>query len=132
PNTHHKRGLLTWIRQLDDERNKIVHWAIVNNVSTGTARSILSLKKPNFWADVSAEEIGISELQEFVRKADFVSRSLNMLAMFISGQYTDMMRQPWEGIFQQPCLYPPPDTHPLYPGYKAHDIRSSEAFIFTD
>jgi hypothetical protein len=131
PNTHNKRGLFTWIRQLDDERNKIVHWAIVNNISTDGlgAKSILSLKKPNFWADNSAEEIRISELVEFVRKADFVHRSLNMFGMFISGQYAEALREPWQEIFQQPCLYPPPDTHPLYPSYKGPETphQPSEA-----
>jgi hypothetical protein len=28
-------------------------------------------------------------------------------------------KQPWLDIFQQPIVYPPPDTHPLSPNYKA-------------
>jgi hypothetical protein len=50
PGTHNKRGLFTWLRQLDADRNKIVHWAVVNNVAIEgeTAKSTLSLRKPNF------------------------------------------------------------------------------------
>lgn len=125
PNTPNRRGLMTIIRQLDSRRNEIVHWHTINEVSVkgGKAVGNLRLGKPNFWTwTPESPEISVAEMQEFHAKADFVWRSLNMFLM-ITGEMAQKMDaeklKTWREICQQPCIYPPPDNHPLAPKHEA-------------
>jgi hypothetical protein len=123
-------GLITLIRQLDDERNRIVHWHPVQKID-GTKSSEVLLP-PHFWHRApTAVPITIESLTAFAQKASFVHRSIAMFYAFTTMQ--DRLRtdtkQTWLEIFARPALYPPSNTHPLSLNYKAPETppRSSEA-----
>lgn len=129
------KGLFSILKRLDQRRNEIVHWHTVvemNMTPTGQFDRH-HLSPPNFWAwTPEVQEIGPDELREFTAQADFVTRSLNMFDMFASGlldKNSPEAARTWREIFQQPCTYPPPDTHPLSPNYAApkNPPQSSEA-----
>ena len=124
PNTPHRKGLFSLIRQLDQRRNEIVHWHTVNHIHLGDGgeqTSYLDLAPPNAWAfKTDQPRMGVTELQEFCAKADFVARSIGSFFALTSGTIpadSDSAKT-WLDIFQQPCTYPPPDTHRLSPNYK--------------
>jgi hypothetical protein len=119
-------GLLALIRQLDDERNRIVHWQTVRNFSKddgGTQTSFEQLMKPEFWFREPAAaptSIQVDDLRAFIGKTDFVTRSVVMFRGFTAeASFPESARRIWAEIFQQPVSYPPPDTHPLSPNYRA-------------
>jgi hypothetical protein len=83
PNAPHKRGMFTIIRQLDQSRNEIVHWHI--GFTRGKAPGI-GLTKPTMWPLVEPNypSISVQDLIQFVDKADFIHRSLNIFFVLIS------------------------------------------------
>jgi len=118
PNTPNKKGLFTLLRQIDTSRNEIVHWHVAQNVTwvNDVGVATLSLVKPNFWTLTSdSPSITEDDLNAFASKADFVARSINMFSLVASGAYPEQAGElsTWHGIFQQPCIYPPPEGHPL-------------------
>lgn len=120
PGTPHKKALLTLIRQLDSSRNEIVHWHVLKEVFVdgGAWTSELKLMRPHAWAfDTEAQTITLANMRAFSEKAEFVSRSLTMFRMFVGGTLRSDAPdwQAWHDIFQQPCTYPPSDSHPLAP-----------------
>jgi hypothetical protein len=113
PNTPNRRGLVHLLRDIDAFRNKIAHWVLAATISAEGAR--LGLVRPNIWADESSEQITTEDIVSFIEKADWVSRSVNTMAVYLkntAGQDQDW-RRTWHGIFQQPCTYPPTTDHPL-------------------
>jgi hypothetical protein len=110
-------GLFALLQQLTTTRNFIVHWATAISVQRGAELLI----PPNVWGFKDDQRsLSIQDLEEFSRKASFVSRSLNMFNLIAGGQWpADVEQSPWPDIFQQPCTYPPSDSHPLSPNYKA-------------
>jgi len=126
-NPHHKNGLLRLIRQLDGRRNEIVHWHGQLNIAFAgeSYTTTEALVPPNLWSG-NASSISTADLNEFIQKADFVSRSINMFNWMTSNTITepvgvgfDAARATWLPIFQQPVSYPPENTHPLSPNYTA-------------
>jgi hypothetical protein len=117
--TKREPGLFALLQQLATTRNFIVHWAIAVNVGSGAITE--SLIPPNVWGFKDDQRsLSIQDLEQFSQKASFVSRSLNMFNLIVGGQWPAGLEQsPWPDIFQQPCTYPPSDTHPLSPNYKA-------------
>jgi len=123
-----KNGLITLVRQLDGRRNEIVHWHGMTNIefSGETYTASERLVPPNVWAG-SAAAISTEDLNEFIRKADFTSRSISMFDWITTqsgtliGQGFDTTRDTWLRIFEQPVSYPPESTHPLSPNRKAHE-----------
>lgn len=118
PKTPHKKGLSNLVKELDTERNKIVHWHTVTHVEMGTQphRHTISLTKPNFFQHSAENTMGNSDLSAFIKKADFVGRSINMFALHAIHQPRldyPSLPDPWPEIFRQPCVYPPSSTHPL-------------------
>ena len=115
PNTPQKRGLMTLVNQLDSRRNEIIHWHTVTeiNVDTDPPTAIAALGPPNFWQG-SASRIDVAELREFIQRADFVSRAINMFSIH-HGQFENPspLTDAWREIYRQPCVYPPASTHPL-------------------
>jgi hypothetical protein len=123
PNTPHKRGLFTLIKQLDQTRNQVVHWHTMANITAkedGTNDVLMTLTGPNFWMGGDTPALTAADLRQFVDKASFTSRSINMFLMIacLDVPVNAATRQTWLGIFQQPCIYPIADTHPLSPNYK--------------
>jgi hypothetical protein len=132
---NHQPGMLTLVRQLDSRRNEIVHWHVSDNVHLDgeTQMRHQTLNPPNFWAQ-SGASITVADLVEFCRKADFVQRSLTFFWITMHNPSLDNPLPenallPWRDIFSRPVSYPPQDTHPLSPNYKAPQTppRSSEA-----
>jgi hypothetical protein len=106
--------LFTLIRQLDDERNRIVHWHPVQKIDS--AKSSFELMPPNFWHRVpDAASITVDMLTEFKSKANFVYRSVNMFYLFTTPEFPvpDEARNTWRDIFARPAVYPPSNAHPL-------------------
>ena len=117
--TKREPGLFALLQQLATTRNFIVHWTIAVNVGSGPITE--SLIPPNIWGFKDDQRsLSIQDLMEFIRKASFVSRSLTIFNSIVGGQWPDGSAQsPWPDIFQQPCTYPPLDTHPLFQNYRA-------------
>ncbi len=119
PNTPNKKGLFTLIRQLDQRRNEIVHWHTVNHIhlgENGEQTSYLDMAPPTAWAFKTEQpKLGVAELQEFCAMADFVARSVGSFFAFTSGVVLvdAPSAKTWRDILQQPCIYPPPEDHPL-------------------
>lgn len=114
PNTPHRKGLFTLIRQLDQRRNEIVHWTTVTQI--GTTQTLV-LMRPVFWAfqEAAPQSITTDDMAEFTAKASFTARAINMFSVFARGALDDHpdLRQTWHDICQRPCIYPPPADHPL-------------------
>jgi hypothetical protein len=117
-------GLFPLIRQLDHRRNELVHWHIAMEIRAGDGSAISreALEPPNFWniAD-NRPKITVKDLENFVQKADFVTRSVAMFYALTSGDLPGVVPGPWPEIFEQPILYPPPETHPLFRNYKGRE-----------
>jgi hypothetical protein len=122
PRTANKRGTFTIIRELDQSRNELVHWHI--GFTHGEIPGI-GLTKPTSLAQPNAPSISLQDLIQFVEKADFVHRSLNIFFALVSTPRTapeaDAL-QALREIFQQPASYPPSDMNPLSRNYKAPEI----------
>jgi hypothetical protein len=118
-------GLLLLIRNLDQSRNEIVHWHMVQKIyakEDGSITRIPALRPPNFWdRNPATPEIDEPILLDFIAKADFVYRALNILHVLITEVNLAVWNAeiPWQQIFSQPIAYPPPDTHPLSQNYAA-------------
>jgi hypothetical protein len=113
---------LGFIRGLDQRRNEIVHWHVVNKIDLSLPHeeaSRLSLSPPAGWDTQSTASINEKELAEFASKCDFASRLVTMFSILNTEHAGQVAEEPWRSIFQQPIDYPPPDTHPLSPNYKA-------------
>jgi hypothetical protein len=120
PGTHNKRGLFTYIRQLDQRRNEIVHWHVTMDfAATNPMDARYSLMKPAAYAvlERATSTISIPEFQAFIAKADFIAYFANMFS--IIAREDDFPELPsLRDMFRQPVSYPPPDTSPLSPNYK--------------
>jgi hypothetical protein len=125
PNTPNRNGMFTIIRQLDQSRNEIVHWHMSSKFVPGTIEpSEIGLMKPDVWPisyDPDNRTISSNDLVEFIWKADFASRSLNMFFLYLQGSLgaPNPLHATWREIFGQPAFYPPPDTNPLSRNWKA-------------
>jgi hypothetical protein len=72
-----KDGLFHMVRQLDDGRNKIVHWHTSMNVTDGKATHF-SLRPPNFWhKGVNIPVLITSQLDDFSLRAEFVAGAIS-------------------------------------------------------
>jgi len=112
------KSLLSFIRTLDQRRNEIVHWHVVNNINLALNHkdaSRLSLAPPTGWAMQSTASIAETELKDFVQRCDFAHRLLNMFSVVLHDPVvTADVRERWLKIFEEPVTYPPSDTHPLF------------------
>jgi hypothetical protein len=109
------------IRQLDQRRNEIVHWHVINNIDLSLPHkdaSRLTLSPPAGWAIGSTASISENDLAEFISKCDFAQRLVTMFSV-LGTEHAGTLTETWLGIFQQPIDYRPQDTHPLSSNYKA-------------
>ena len=111
-------SILKLITVADQQRNEIVHWHMSVNISPPTIE--VRLIPPNFWimTDSTPYYTG-AKLLEFEAKCDFLSRSLMMFYLLLRTDLPSANRETWHEICQRELTYPPPDTHPLSPNYKA-------------
>ena len=116
-------SLESFLRRLDQRRNEIVHWHIVQNIDLSKLHpeaANWSLRPPAGWMNGSPASLNEKEMIEFIQQCEFISRLINMFSMIMIREVLPPAeRQPWLEIFRQPILYPPPEGHPLSPNPKA-------------
>jgi hypothetical protein len=104
-------------RQLDEDRNKIVHWSVAAAIfhsEDDKPYFDVALKPPNYWVwSEGSDEIFSEELDRFSARCEFLCRSLLMLLDFLDGKIEGPAHETWREIFQQQLVYPPPPDHPL-------------------
>ena len=109
------------LRPFDDERNRVVHWSVHVQLNVGRGSEVIGiwLAPPDFWDRMSdpTATLTLDGLGEFIAKCDFFSRLISVFFVVLRGDTN--IPAAWPGIFQQPLIYPPPDTHPLSLNYKA-------------
>jgi hypothetical protein len=116
PDKPNKPGLFSLIQQIDEERNQIVHWHPTGN-SSSTGEKWEDLRPAYYWArKPNVGPINTSALNRFIQKANFVYRSVDAFWRFIKKPmfFSEVERDAWSHIFEQPVLYPPPSEHPLF------------------
>jgi hypothetical protein len=119
-------SMMSIVRTLDQRRNEIVHWHVVQTIDLTLPHAQaakLSLQPPAGWSSGSPASIADQELVEFMERCSFASTLLSMFGMVtMQSNFPESSRAPWLQIFEQPVAYPPPDTHPLSPNYKAPEV----------
>lgn len=100
-----------WLRELDEERNKVVHWTTLTSHEGETTR--LYLVPPNFTdSGLNRPQITLEDLYAFAQKCIYARQMLLKFIWEIGTGFPPS--DAWHGIFRQPAEYPPPSTHPLY------------------
>jgi hypothetical protein len=116
-------SLSKFIVDLDQRRNEIVHWHVMNNIDVSKPHkeaSRISLTPPSGWTSGDSNKVSIDEndLGDFIKRCDFASRSVNMF-YFLKTEHAATLPKALLDMFQHPISYPPPDAHPLSPKTKA-------------
>lgn len=108
-------GLFKLIKQLDQSRNEIIHWSVSRTLSTTDFDAQMEKLVPGeiFAYSPNGRSISIDELNDFVKKANFVVGSIMAFSSTSEKTIPDAVRDPWLPIFQSPVAYPPPSNHPL-------------------
>jgi hypothetical protein len=104
------------LRSINERRNAIVHWAVSVELYRNDQSELMvkqhALIAPNYWdRNENSLAITIDDMFDFIARCDFYSRLLSIFTLTIGGQIP--WQPPWRDIFQQPVVYPPPDSHPL-------------------
>jgi len=107
------------VQRAIETRNHVVHWNVATFIDGGYAGTKLVPADVFNYGTGSPTPIGSAELVDFIRKCDFISRLCNMFSLHLDAGHPGVPHAPWPDIFQQPVVYPPPDTHPLSPKWKA-------------
>jgi hypothetical protein len=107
-------SLIKLIRQLDHERNKIVHWHIIgeHEYQVGDDEDNEPLLVPH--GDSEEFAMTAQDLWEFVNKTEYVRLQAIMFHIHHLQRPSPEAQQanPSYEIFQLPCLYPPPTDRP--------------------
>jgi hypothetical protein len=128
PKTSNRSGLTNIIQDIDSKRNEIVHWVIRSvqqvNVTTGERSFQIYLDKAENWFAQKHLPAGrfIEDLNDFQRKCRFAYLSAGMFGHQISSGIAGRESEKWQEVFQKPCVYPPPEDHPLTPIYKKSQV----------
>ena len=122
-------SLISFIRTLDQRRNEIIHWHVVNNINLQLdyeKAASLSLTPPTGWTLRSGASITEIELGDFINRCGFATKLVNMFnfIMHQMGERSPDVLATWQQIFSEPITYPPPDAHPLSPNYKAPQTQA--------
>ena len=112
-------SILGLLAPLEDERNKVVHWAlavaIYVNMGTQEHRFYTMLKTPNFWSWTDkTPELFQEDLEIFAGRCQLVGESVRHFLALLSGKLDGAERDTWREICQQPLTYQLPPDHPLY------------------
>jgi hypothetical protein len=119
-------SLLGLVKTIDQQRNEIVHWHVVNNIDLSLPHEQASrwtLKPPTGWTNPLSGSLDENDLSAFAQKCEFISRLITMFVM----SFDRTLELTWQDIFAQPVSYPRPDTHPLSPKYVKTPSQSSGA-----
>jgi hypothetical protein len=125
PNAHSIffKSLMRRIGELDDPRNRIVHWMAINRAANGEQIGVYLRDHPNIY---SGELFEIKEINDFIEKTDFLQLALFYFTVYLKhlrNLSTDPEWLSWREIFRQQCRYPPPMDHPLVLMRKAQPAR---------
>ena len=116
-----RNSLLKQLKPIDDERNQIIHWNVVNNIGSDDldrTTSKLTLKSPVYWTDPLGMAKDAEQMIAFSNKCAFYSALCSFFPpMAIEGftkhPISDDDRKPWLEIYSKPIEYPPPAGHVL-------------------
>jgi hypothetical protein len=125
---------LSKLRTLDHKRNELVHWYAATETSFSKMTVNVFLHHPADKQGMHHEnKVTTDDMDNFIDECIFYVRLVNMfcMVMFQQNLSPDFQRQPWLDIYQQPVVYPPPITHPLYTKIPARNILL-ESFSLTD
>jgi len=105
------------VQAIDQRRNLIVHWT-TKKTATSKGESWSSLIGQNQAENTeTAEELFLDDLYAFILKCDFFYHIINHFFWVVSGS-PKKIDPSWPQICQQPIIYPPPQTHPLFRKWK--------------
>lgn len=118
-------SLIKNLKVVDSRRNEVVHWLAVHVL--GDEGNYYALYPPNIWdLGDDSPNLHAGDLDERSAECSFYQRTLALFMTHLKGWRVE---DAWLDIFRQPLAYPPPDTHPLSPNYRAPESppRSSPA-----
>jgi hypothetical protein len=99
-------------------RNAIVHWNAAFCVDDNGHEVRLIPPVAMYDAGPDTPTMRTPDLVDFIKECDFLGRLGIMFNTFLdkemSAHWTAEQLQTWTDIFQQPLVYPPPSTHPLF------------------
>lgn len=107
------------LRRLDEERNHVVHWLMVTRLDLSKQPQITGaiLTPPNiFDRTEGTKDLTINDINEFSVKCEFYNAVIGMFNAHLL--MAENIPPAWRDIFQQPVVYPPPNTHPLFQMWK--------------
>jgi hypothetical protein len=109
----------SFAKRLDEvslKRNEVVHWSAIITLDANTHEHILV--PPAYLATSPiGTEIRITEndLKDFSDKCGFLTTlAYTFINELNASLIPGLPQAAWRDIFQQPAIYPPPSTHPLY------------------
>jgi hypothetical protein len=106
------KSFASLINVVSGRRNEIVHWIATTTTSQGFFET--NLLPPSFWTrPMRTGKVSNDDLVEFAAKCRFICELCGLFQMELS-QKPEAPPLAWRDIFQQPVVYPPPSTHPLY------------------
>jgi hypothetical protein len=116
-----RNSLIKQLKPIDNERNEIVHWNVVNNVGTdlsGKTTSRLTLMPPATFPSPTAASKDANQMMVFSKKCEFyaaLSGFFPIIAMegFTETPISDADKKPWLDAYSRPIEYPPPSGHVL-------------------
>lgn len=101
------------LKPIDDKRNLIVHWITEKTVTSNNERWSC-LVGANYWDRTeNSEKIYLNDIYEFILRCHFFYHLIQNFLWVIS-ESPKKIHASWPEICQQPVVYPPLNTHPLY------------------
>ena len=128
-----RNSLFDQLRPIDLERNEIVHWNAVCEVSTDGKKtlSVVALAPPALTGPNKVTPTkSTNDIRLFDEKCLFYCGLVNQFCLLEGNitkkPITDAAKAPWRNIFSQPIIYPPPSAHPLFrkPGAPQSHIQA--------
>jgi hypothetical protein len=116
-----RNSLVKQLKPIDNERNEIVHWNVVNNVGvdeSGKTTSSLALMPPASFPSPDSASKDSKQMIAFSNKCNFyaaLSGFFPVIAMdgFAATPVSDADKRPWLDAYSKPIEYPPPVGHVL-------------------
>ncbi|WP_154073440.1 hypothetical protein [Bradyrhizobium erythrophlei] len=116
-----RNSLIKQLRPIDNERNEIVHWNVVNNVAAddaGKTTSKLALMPPSTFPSPNSVSKDTDGMKAFANKCGFYTSLVSMfpvIAMegFAATPISEADMRPWLNAYSRPIEYPPPVGHVL-------------------
>jgi hypothetical protein len=116
-----RNSLLKQLKPIDNERNEIVHWNVVNTVGAdeeGKTKSKLTLNPPATFPSLNSVSKDASQITTFAKKCDFYAAFVGMFPVitiegFSATPVEEIHKRPWLEAYSKPIEYPPPVGHVL-------------------